>query len=92
VATAEQIREWRALRGRFLNALWDAEHDGNDVALVSDLLAGIGAPDLRDHQIERLVGNLSADRLIEGLTLASGPEQQVRPQQRRSLRGRGMVE
>jgi hypothetical protein len=78
VATAEQVQEWRALRGRFLNAIWDAEHDGNDVALVSDLLATIGASDLPDHQIERLVRNLEADRLIEGLTLASGRDQQVR--------------
>ena len=78
MATAEQVQEWRALRGRLLNALWDEENDGNEVALVSDLLPAMGASDLPPHQIERLVNNLSADGLIEGLTMASGPDQQVR--------------
>jgi hypothetical protein len=28
--TPDELREWRALRGHFLNALWDAEHAGKD--------------------------------------------------------------
>lgn len=76
--TSDEVREWRALRGRFLNALWDAKHAGVDFANVSDLLRTAGAPDLPPHRVERLIDNLSDDGLIEGLTYAEGSAQQIR--------------
>jgi hypothetical protein len=78
VPTSEQIREWRALRGRFLSAIWEAEHDGIELPLVSDLLAAIGASDLPAHQIERLVRTLNYDGLISELTMGAIEEQQIR--------------
>jgi hypothetical protein len=84
--TPEEVREWRALRGRFLNALWDAEHAGVDYANVSDLLRTAGAPDLPPHRVERLITNLSDDGLIDGITYAEGPAQQIR------LTGQGRYE
>lgn len=76
--TPEQVKEWRVLRGRFLNALWDAEHRGVDFARVSDLLEDSGAPGLPDHLVERLVTNLSDDGLIEGMGYAEAAANQVR--------------
>jgi hypothetical protein len=67
VATAEQILEWRALRARFLNALWDEENAGKRPVPVSDLLYASRACDLPHHQIDRLVHDLKSDGLISGL-------------------------
>jgi hypothetical protein len=65
VATAEQVKEWQALRGRVLNALWDSENnDGIGTTLVSALLMAIGDPDLSPEQTERLFRQLSYDGLI----------------------------
>jgi hypothetical protein len=75
--TPDELREWRALRGRFLNALWDAEHAGTDYPNVSDLLQAAGSPDLPAHQIDRLIETLDEDGLIEGITMAEGSAQQV---------------
>ena len=64
MATAEQVQEWRALRGRFLNASWDAENEGERLVPLARVITDIGAGDLADHQVERLVRNLRDDRLI----------------------------
>jgi hypothetical protein len=78
VATAEQVKEWQAQRGGFLSAIWDAEHAGIELPLVSDLLAEIGASDLPAHQIDRLVRDLERDGMISQLTMGPIPEQQIR--------------
>jgi hypothetical protein len=78
VATQVQIQEWRALRGRFLNALWDAHHAGNDVAAVDDLLEQIDASDLPEHQIDRLVFDLRNDGLIADFGMVVTQDQSVR--------------
>jgi hypothetical protein len=67
VATSKEIQQWRALRGRFLNALWDEENAGRKPVPVSDLLYASGACDLPDHQIDRLVRDLREDRFISEL-------------------------
>jgi hypothetical protein len=78
VATQVQVKEWRALRGRFLNALWDSGHAGNDFAAVSDLIATIGASDLPVHQLDRLVLDLRNDGLITGIGMGATDDQSVR--------------
>jgi hypothetical protein len=78
VATQVQIQEWRTLRGRFLNALWDSEHAGNDFTLVSDLIAAIGASDLPVQQLDRLVLDLGNDGLITNIGMGATQDQQVR--------------
>jgi hypothetical protein len=78
VAPAEQVQEWRALRGRFLNALWDAENGGQRLVPVSDLLDSIGACDLPDHQIDRLVRDLNNDGLISELGFGSAKTSEIR--------------
>jgi hypothetical protein len=64
VATREEIQEWRALRGRFLNALWDLEKTGIRRAPVLDVLSVIGAEGITEQEAERLVRNLMDDGLI----------------------------
>jgi hypothetical protein len=64
VATAEQMQEWQALRGRFLTALWNSENAGQELVPVSDLIVTIGARDLPERQLEQLVRNLKEDGLI----------------------------
>ena len=64
MATREQVQEWRALRGRFLNALWDSENAGEQRTPVVDVLDAIGAEGLTVPQAERLVRNLMDDGLI----------------------------
>ena len=64
MASREQVQEWRALRGRFLNALWDSENVGEQRTPVVDVLNAIGAESLTDAQAERLVRNLMDDGLI----------------------------
>jgi hypothetical protein len=78
VATQVEVQEWRALRGRFLNALWDSEHAGNDFTLVSDLIAAIGASDLAVHRLDRLVLDLGNDGLISTIGMGATKDQQVR--------------
>jgi hypothetical protein len=78
VATAEQVKEWQARRGGFLSAIWDSEHAGIELPLVSDLLDEIGASDLPAHQIDRLVRDLEHDGMISQLTMGPIPEQQIR--------------
>jgi len=72
------VKEWQSLRGRFLSAIWDAEHSGVELPLVSDLLADIGASDEPTHQIDRLVRDLERDGLISQLTMGPIPDQQIR--------------
>jgi hypothetical protein len=76
--TQAQVQEWRALRGRFLNALWDADHEDNDVALVGDLIAKIGASNLPTNQVDRLVYDLRNDGLIHDIGMGAIEEQSVR--------------
>jgi hypothetical protein len=78
MATAEQVKEWQGLRGGFLSAIWDSEHAGIELPLVSDLLNEIGASDLPAHQIDRLVRDLERDKLISQLTMGPIPDQQIR--------------
>jgi hypothetical protein len=71
-----------------LNALWDAEHAGEPIVSVSDLLDTIGARDLPDHQIERLVRDLKKD----GLITAFGPSGRLDVDIRLTTEGRYEVE
>jgi hypothetical protein len=64
--TPEQVNSWRALRGRFLNVLWDVEQEGERWPAVSELLDRIGESDLPDHLKARLVEGLVDDGLISG--------------------------
>jgi hypothetical protein len=64
--TPEQVNSWRALRGRFLNVLWDVEQEGQRWPAVSELLDRIGESDLPDHLKARLVEGLVDDGLISG--------------------------
>jgi hypothetical protein len=76
--TQVQVQEWRALRARFLNAVWDVHHEGNDVALVGDLITKIGASNLTTHQVDRLVYDLRNDGLIHDIGMGAIEEQSVR--------------
>jgi hypothetical protein len=78
MATTEQVKEWRALRGRLLNALWDAENAGRRLVPVSELIDSIGARDLPDHQIDRLVRDLNNDGLISELGFGSVESSEIR--------------
>jgi len=66
VPTPEQVNEWRALRGRFLNALWDAEHAGEDWPAVAGIFDRIGESSRPAHEKGRLVEDLVQDGLISG--------------------------
>ena len=72
MATADQVKEWQALRGRVLNALWDAENRHGIIPVrVSALLDAIGNPALTPEQTERLFRQLSQDGLISDLGFGS---------------------
>jgi hypothetical protein len=65
--TPEEIRAYQERRGRFINALWDAE-DETDAASgieISRVLARAGDSDLPDHKIARLLNDLVGDQMLE---------------------------
>jgi hypothetical protein len=76
--TTDQVKAWRALRGRFLNALWDAEAAGASFPRVSVLLETTGDRDLPHDDVERLVRTLHNGGLIDGISFAEGEAQQIR--------------
>jgi hypothetical protein len=62
--TADQIRNFQALRGRFLAALWDADADGVEHPLTTALLANIDEVDLLPAQVDRVIRTLHDDALL----------------------------
>lgn len=87
--TPEEVTRWRALRGRFLNELWDAEHAGDRWPSVASLLERLGESSRPEHEVSRLVEGLVDDGLISGsMSLA----ETYPPQTQLTSKGRYEVE
>lgn len=65
--SAQEVADYRALRGRFLNALWDEEARTATWVLVQIVLSQIAPFPLSDVAVKRLVEDLVADDLIHGV-------------------------
>lgn len=63
--SADRIKQFQALRARFLSALWDAEDAGRAESNVRDVLVDINESTLSRDQEHRLIGSLVDDGLIE---------------------------
>jgi len=66
--TPDEIREYRQWRGRMINAVWDAEAadtSGWPAVDIHEILKTIGAQDLPQHTVARLVNDLVSDGLLE---------------------------
>jgi hypothetical protein len=74
--TPDEINAYRALRGRFLNGLWDMEKEGLDNpgigVSVDALIERIGDAELADQYRRRLVNNLIDDGLVVSRPLSMG--------------------
>lgn len=79
--TPDDIRVYRQWRGRFISALWDAEAKNVTewpAIDVPEIKKTIGADQLPEHTIARLVNDLVADGLIEPF---AQPAEAVYPRQ-----------
>lgn len=68
VPTPDEIREYRQWRGRMINAIWDAEAadtSGWPAIDIRGTVQTIGAQDLPQHAVARLVNDLVGDGLLE---------------------------
>lgn len=65
--TPDELRQWRVIRGKFLNALWDIEHEGTLLPMVSDVLERISETSRPDAEISWFIRTLISDGMIESI-------------------------
>ena len=65
--TPDELKQWRVIRGKFLNTLWDVEHEGTLLPMVQDVLTRINEERRSEPEISWFVRTLVSDGMVEGI-------------------------